>query len=480
MVTASKNIFWLTASRISALVMLFFAYTLLFRYLGPTVSGQHQFVLSFVTVFGVVIDLGIQQYITKKISEDPENAKKYFQNFFAVEFLLCIFVFFAIIGTAKLAGYSGAVFGAIAMAGFGTALNGLTYPFLSTMSAFQNLKKVALVNFLSSVTNALFIFSTVFFHRGIVFLVTNQVVFAVISIFLYYNYVKAHVPKPDLFKAIRSLDYDLVKKIMKAALPFALLVGFSTIYNRLDVILITRLLGFTETGLYTAAYKFFDLVSFFPAVVSHALYPVFTGLIAKGDSLNAKTLFEKYFRFMFAIALPMGVAGSLLAPKIMQVLAGSAFAESAQVLSILVWASVMLFIYIIANSIVISQLTKFAVGITFTNIFINLIGNLILLPRIGIKGAAIMTIISETVQGIFYFYFVYKKIVKFSVVNFLWQPLVASLGMGILLFYVKEQNIILSSALGGISYLLILGLTGFLNKSDIHFVKGIFGRGGVV
>ncbi len=480
MVTASKNIFWLTASRITALIMLFFAYTLLFRYLGPTVSGQHQFVLSFVTVFGVVIDLGIQQYITKKISEDPENAKKYFQNFFAVEFLLCILVFFAIIGTAKLMGLTGSVFGAIAVAGFGTALNGLTYPFLSTMSAFQNLRKVALVNFLSSLTNAIFIFSTVFFHRGIVFLVANQVIFAIISIILYYNFVKAHVPKPDLLKAIGSLDYDLVKKILKAALPFALLVGFSTIYNRLDVLLITKLLGFTETGLYTAAYKFFDLVSFFPAVVSHALYPIFTGLIAKGESLQAKTIFEKYFRFMFAIALPMGVAGSLLAPKIMHLLAGSAFAESAGVLAILVWASVMLFIYIIANSIVISQLTKFAVTITFTNIFINLIGNLILLPRIGIRGAAIMTVISESIQGIFYFYFVYKKIVKFSVVRFLWQPIVGSLIMGVGLYFIRDMNLIISAFVGGVVYLFVLSLTGFLNKSDLHFLKSIFSRGGVV
>jgi O-antigen/teichoic acid export membrane protein len=66
MASASKNIFWLSVSRVAALVLLFLAYAQLFRYLGPHSSGQYQFVLSFVTIFGIIVDFGIQQYIIKK------------------------------------------------------------------------------------------------------------------------------------------------------------------------------------------------------------------------------------------------------------------------------------------------------------------------------------------------------------------------------------------------------------------------------
>ena len=45
--------------------------------------------------------------------------------------------------------------------------------------------------------------------------------------------------------------------------PFALLVGFSAIYNRIDVVIITALKGYIQTGYYTAAYKIFDLLGFF-------------------------------------------------------------------------------------------------------------------------------------------------------------------------------------------------------------------------
>jgi O-antigen/teichoic acid export membrane protein len=81
MAAVSKNIFWLSVSRVLGLLLLFFAYTQLFRYLGPYGTGQYQFVLSLVTIFGIVIDLGISQYVTKKIAEDHTQAARYFYNF---------------------------------------------------------------------------------------------------------------------------------------------------------------------------------------------------------------------------------------------------------------------------------------------------------------------------------------------------------------------------------------------------------------
>src|SRR6185503_2542059 len=105
MASASKNIFWLTVSRLAALVLLFVAYTQLFRYLGPYTSGQYQFVLSYVAIFGVIIDFGLQQYIIKKISEQPAEAKRYFQNFLAVEAVLVVLIFLALYTIARLNNY---------------------------------------------------------------------------------------------------------------------------------------------------------------------------------------------------------------------------------------------------------------------------------------------------------------------------------------------------------------------------------------
>src|SRR5438105_15120117 len=105
MQSASKNIFWLTLSRALALILLFVAYTQLFRYLGRFGTGQHQFVMSYVTIFSVIVDFGIQQYIIKKMSERPDEVKKYFQHFLVVEAVLASLVYAALLIVARLNHY---------------------------------------------------------------------------------------------------------------------------------------------------------------------------------------------------------------------------------------------------------------------------------------------------------------------------------------------------------------------------------------
>lgn len=476
MASPSSNIFWLTASRIGALAVLFFAYTRLFRYLGPFESGQYQLILSFTAIFGVLIDFGIGQYIIKKISQDLGSTKRYFQNFFLVEIFLSCLVFLSMLSLAYLQGYDKEVFWGIVVGGSGVAISGLATPFLSVLSAHQDLKRVAFINFLSSIINVVFILTTIFFNRSIIFLTGNQLAFSVVSFLVYSYYIQRYIPLKEVFSVCENFNKPLILKIFKASIPFALLAGFSTLYNRIDIILISKLLGYEQTGLYTAAYKFFDLIVFFPAVVSHSLYPVFNSLLARGEIQATHDIFHKYLKLMLALALPMGVLGSLFAGQIIQLIAGSEFALATPVLSVLIWAPVSLFIYIIANSLVISQLTKFAVLVTCLNVILNITGNLILLPRYGIIASAFMTVISEVFQGLFYFYFVNSKLLSVKFWELLPQPLLASLLMLFLLWPFRNYTMFVMGFLGLFVYFASLFLTGYFKKQDLEVIKRMLQR----
>lgn len=475
MASPSKNILWLSISRIISLVLLFLAYLLLTSYLGPYKYGQFQFVLSYVTLFGVVIDFGIQQYIIKKISEDRTQAKKYFHNFLAVEIVLAALVYGAMVGVAYYNSYEPVVIKAIMLAGLGAAVHGLTYPFLAVITSFYDLKKAAFLNFLASLINVSMIFLTIWVGGGIVMLTAQQVIYATLAVIIYYHFIQKHIGKPEIIRGLLSADKDLIKLILKAALPFALLVGFSTVYNRIDILLITKILGYAQTGLYSAAYKFFDLLAFFPAVVSHALYPLFATLMVENKLGEIKLLLEKYLRFMAAVALPIGVGGSLLAPQIIGILSPD-YAAAAPVLAVLVWAPSILFMYIVVNSLVISQLTKFAMAITGVNVIINLVGNIILLPRIGIVGAAIMTLVSEFLQGAFYFYFVRKRITDFRFFSLIWKPIIASGVMGVAVLYTRFLPLVVVVAIGAVVYAVVLLVLRFFHKDDIGYIKTLFSR----
>jgi O-antigen/teichoic acid export membrane protein len=470
----SKNIFWLTLSRVAALVLLAIAYFALFRYLRPFGSGQYQFVLSYVLIFSIIVDFGIQQFVTKQIAEKPQEAKTYFQNFFTFEIIVALLLYGLLLLIAHFRHYDVVVIQAISVAGLGMVANALTYPFLAVMAAFQDLRKVALINFLNSLVNISVIFAAIIFHRYIVFLASVQLVFGILDLILYRIFVKKHLPDPQVFRAVFRFDFHLIKNILKHGWPFALLVGFSAIYNRIDVVIITALKGYVQTGYYTAAYKIFDLLGFFPSVVSYALFPFFASLMAKKAVGEIKANLEKYLRLMVAAALPMAIGGMLLSSRLIALAAGPGFAPAAPVLAILIWAPAILFIYIPVNSLVISQLTKKAVLITGVNVILNTAGNLLLVPHFGIKAAAIMTVVSESLQGIFYFYFVRKNITQFEFANFVYQPLLAAVIMGLVLWPIRFHSLIFTLPLGAGVYFLMLILTGFVKKEDWVTLKRLF------
>lgn len=495
MPSTSSNIFWLSVSRATGLLILFFAYTQLFSYLGPFGTGQYQFVLSLVTLFGVIIDLGISQYITKRISEDKEKAPHYFRAFLAAEIILALTVYGLMMSYILLRGSETVIIHAGIIAGGGLFFYGLSVPFLSVMSAFQDLKRVAIINFLAPVINTILIFTAIHFHLGIVFLSGHQLAFGITGLILYHQFVRKYIPKPHIFAIFKEIDLPLIKTILKASLPFALLVSFATIYNRIDVILITKILGYHDTGLYTAAYKIVDLANFFPAAVSHSLYPVMSSLMASKSIELVKITLEKYLRFMMMAAMPVGILGTLLAPKLMMIITSNdqRFLPSSDVLAILVWAIVILFIYISANSLVVSQLTKKAVYITAANVVVNIVGNIILLPKYGIKGAAIMTVASESLQGIFYFYFIHKNITKINFWAAFAKPFAAAIIMGVVVFSIKNWQVLgvpltsgakallplvinvgIVSGVGVIVYLVSLVVFKFFTKDDWIFVKDKF------
>ena len=472
-----KNIFWLSTSRGLALIFLFLAYAQLFRYLGPFGSGQYQFVLSYVLIFSTVVDFGVQQFMTKKMSEDESGTRKYFHNFLAFETVAALLLYALLLAIAYFRGFEPVVFKAVAITGLGMVANALCYPFLSVMTARQDLKKVALINFLNSLVNISIIFLAIWLKKYILFLASIQLIFGILDLILYRIFIAKHLPKPRVLAVFENFDLSVIANILKSAWPFALLVGFSAIYNRIDVIIITKLLGFTQTGLYTAAYKFFDILNFFPASVSHVLFPVLAGLMAKNLIFDVRQTLEKYLRLMLAVALPMAVGGMLLSGQLMTLVAGKDFSASAPVLSILIWAVAILFVYIPVNSLVISQLTKKAMLVTGANVVLNILGNIILIPYYGIKGAAVMTVVSESIQGIFYFYFVRKYITDFKFLSILWKPALAAFIMGLAVWSMKGVNLVTDFLVGALVYLACLLLMKFITQEDRQFFWSLLRNG---
>lgn len=468
-----RNILSLVFSRFFALILVFAGYAVVARYLGPYGFGQFQYVIAYVMIFSVVVDFGIRQLVVKKVSEQRELGEKYLGNFFAVEFILALALFILLCAIAYFKVDDGLVRNAIYVAGFGMFINALTIPYTAIISAYEDMHFIAWVNFLDSVINTAILFSAVVFQTSIVYLALTQVISGIAHILIYQRVIKKYVPNPQLWKYLRHLDYSLVKDLFKAALPFGMLVGFSILYNRLDILVLQHLRGYVETGLYTNAYKFVDLLAFVPAVVSSALYPFLSSESFKSNREIIKSALENYTRYMISLAAPIALGGFVLAPKLIVLLGGEAFYDAFKALQILVFASAILFVYAAVNSIMISQLTRQAVVITFANIIINLAGNIILIPRYGFRAAAAMTVVSELTQAGIYFYMVQKKIVSFTVFRYFIKPIIAAAVMAAVIFPLRFHTLLLTLPLGMAVYALLMFVSGYYSRNDFNMLKSL-------
>jgi O-antigen/teichoic acid export membrane protein len=460
-----RNIFSLVLSRVLSGVILFLIYTQLLRYLGPEAAGEFGLIGSYLTVFNFFVDLGMSQLVIKKMSEDATHLGKYLSNYFLIQLGLGVVFMLIMDGFIFFADYPGHVKQALYIAAIGLLLSSLSLPFRSVVVAMQRLTINARVNFLDALINAGMMGLAIIFRQNIFFLAFISVAISTFDILVYGAIVHK---KFTAFKL--NFDWSFAKQLFIWNIPFMLLTFFS-IYNRIDGLILPHLRGFVENGYYAAAYKFWDILAYFPGVLGITLYPYFAHAISQGLKEQVRAGLETYSRYMIAVAVPMSVGTFLLAEQITREFFGSEFLPAAQALWLLVLAVSILFVYTPLNSLIISQLTKTATKITAFTFIFNITANLILIPKYGFVAAAAITAGSEFIQAIGYGYFIKHRVIDFDLFRHFIKPIAAALAMSLFIYFYKDHNLWLVIGLGGAIYAGVLSLLRFFLRSDWELFK---------
>lgn len=181
---------------------------------------------------------------------------------------------------------------------------------------------------------------------------------------------------------------DIARQILNASWPLGLIGLMYILYLRLDQLLIKHFLGAQALGLYSIAARMTETCMFIPQMVSNVLFPAI--VVAK---LSDRTLFHKRLSQLYFLLIWSSVAVaalvSLLSGWIVQILYGPAFAISAHVLRIYIWAIVSFAVHsvfvrwCIADGRLLHGAFAHALAV-----IINLTANFLLIPRYGITASA--------------------------------------------------------------------------------------------
>jgi O-antigen/teichoic acid export membrane protein len=183
------------------------------------------------------------------------------------------------------------------------------------------------------------------------------------------------------------------KKLVSDTLAFNFYPLIVNLYDRIDVILLSRLAGNFAVGIYALPYRGFAMLQMIPYGLMGALLPS----LSKSDwDAHARERSAQIMKFLYLAALFSIQATTLLGHTVIGFAFGEAYQASARVLEILIWATIPMFLNFGLNTFLLARnREKVFLRTASVCLFVNIAANAILIPRYSYVAAASVTILTE-------------------------------------------------------------------------------------
>lgn len=273
------------------------------------------------------------------------------------------------------------------------------------------------------------------------------------------------------------------REIFQPALHYGFpLIGFelvSMLLNYVDRYCLQYYLGAADVGLYSAAYNLSDYVKDVVVMpLTSAVTPIYMRLWAtKGQDATRKFLQNALRTYtLFAIPLVLGFAAD--GKTLLHLIASEKFSEGQVIVPWLI-AALMVngAVPILAASLYIQKRTNLLVVFLGITTGLNLMGNLILIPRYGILGAAIAKLLSYVLLVLL----VTIPTYRFMRFKMPWRDMLKYAVMGLVMYaaitFIKVQNPLLElSADLGLGLLIYAALVATTDDKVLENVKDSLNR----
>jgi O-antigen/teichoic acid export membrane protein len=201
----------------------------------------------------------------------------------------------------------------------------------------------------------------------------------------------------DVVRPVPRFDVGVWRHVVRMSLPLSATTLMVAILNRVDMVLLQKMsptpdVGLTRVAHYGSAYRVPNLSERVPQMMMGTIFPMMMAFAAT-DIAALRRLYWKSSMQLAAIALPMVAVVTVSAPYIVRVWMGPEYAPVVPLMRVLIWASALLYIALPAANLLIAlrfQRINFWMMIPAT--VLNVVLNLMLIPRFGALGAAWATV----------------------------------------------------------------------------------------
>jgi O-antigen/teichoic acid export membrane protein len=203
--------------------------------------------------------------------------------------------------------------------------------------------------------------------------------------------------------------------ILKKSTPFAILILLMMLYTRMDAVMLERMLpnGKEQAGIYAQGFRLLDAVNMFAFLVAGLLLPMFSRLI--GENSSVKPILQVAGKFLIGISIIVGIGLAINSEVAISAIYTNNIEVSGQVFFWLILSFIPLsFSHVFGTLLTANNNLRLLNQMAIFGVLLNIGLNLVLIPRMEAQGAAIATVITQSLTALFQLILV-MRVFKFSI-----------------------------------------------------------------
>ncbi len=469
----AKNTAVLFAATVISYILTFFVNIYIAQYLGAEGFGILSLAIALTGIFAIFTDLGLNVLTTREVTRDKSSTNKYLINTSIIKIFLAFLTSGLIFITVNIIGYTEEVSYIIYIFTLTVIFTAFTNIFNSIFQAYEKMEYMSLGNILNSAvlfTGVIIgvIHKLNIFFFATVYLVASLLVLAYSLIAYFWKFPKLKI----------NVDLSFWKSTLKEALPFGVTNIFGSIYYWIDSIMLSKIVGNEVVGWYNAAYRLMFVFLAIYTVYLSAIFPVMSKFYKTSDEY-LQFSYERSYKYLLILSLPIAAGTTLLADKIILLIYGTGYIPAIFAFQILIWTIPLMFINGLSGYLLSAVnrqivLTK----ITFMGAILNIILNLILIPKFSFIGSSIATVVTELSISPILIHLLLKANYtdKRSLSKDFPKIIVSNMIMAISIIILRDINLLLTILIALIVYFVSICLFKVLDEIDISLIRSLLNR----
>jgi O-antigen/teichoic acid export membrane protein len=378
-----------------------FAIRVITLHVTPLEYGNLVTALTFATTAMIVSDLGITSITGREIASRPSDAAEILGHNLGLRLALSVLMI-PLLNLVSLLAYrqrSGELILAIVILTIAIPFDALRATSLGYYVATIRTYYGSTITLIQQVIYVGGVCITIYTGHGIIGCALSYLVATSISSVLAYSVVRREMSFKPLFNTRQW------RIVMRQSISLGAILVVNVLYLRADIILLGRLVSLQLVGLYGVAYSFITFFSVVPALLGVSLLP----LLTRASPEELRSLVRRANHLLAFAGVLFAVGTLLFAPQAIRALSGVHFSGAATSLRILSLATIFTFMNTAYGYAAVARNRHHRIiVVSVVGLVLNVVLNIIAIPRWGITGSAYATLISEFVALIL-IRFVYSK-----------------------------------------------------------------------